>query len=201
MNKEKIARLERILERELSIEEVTRLQRIQETMGISDNDGLWDVITALEYQRNFYDVLPEKIAQATTDIFKELVVATEREVALVQGRLAESVVNQAKKLSLTIHIQTWVMWGIFALTLLLLYGGLLLWAGYSIGSGHTQPPLLLLKMPVGIVIGAQSFLCGIFFVILAAKDFSEGNTRWHKRILMSVGCLLSGGWVFSLTLL
>lgn len=188
MNKEKIIRLERILERNLSAQEVERLQRIQDVMGISDNDGLWDVITALEYQRNFYDVLPEKIAQATADIFKELSVAAEKEVALAHGRLAEGVVEQAKKLSLKVHAQTWLLWGALALGLLLLYGSLLLWAGYSIGSGQAQPPaLLLLKMPVGLVIGVLGFVCGIALGVLAARDFAEAEKGWWKKGITAFG--------------
>lgn len=199
MNREKIIRLERILERNLSAQEVERLQRIQDVLGISDNDGLWDVITALEYQRNFYDVLPEKIAQATADIFKELSVAAEKEGVLTHGRLAESVVEQAKKLSLKAHVQTWLMWGALALVLLLLYGSLLLWAGYSIGSGQAQPPALVLKMPVGLVLGALSFVCGIALGILAARDFAEGKVGWRKQFFMALGCLLPGGWALCLT--
>lgn len=187
MNKEKIIRLERILERNLSAQEVERLQRIQDVMDISDNDGLWDVITALEYQRNFYNVLPEKIAQATADIFKELSVAAEKEVALAHGRLAEGVAEQARKLSLKVHVQTWLLWGALALVLLLLYGSLLLWAGYSIGSGQAQPPVLVLKMPVGLVLGALSFVCGIALDVLAARDFARAEKGWWKKGITAFG--------------
>ena len=61
MDATKFERLERLLDRELSDGEKERLRRIQDTLGIKDNDGMWDVIIALEYQRKYYDELPEKI--------------------------------------------------------------------------------------------------------------------------------------------
>lgn len=200
MDAEKFARIERLLDRELSDEERVRLRRIQDTLGIKNNDGMWDVIIALEYQRNYYDKLPKKISLAAAEIFNELSEAAEKEVAKAQGRLAESVVEQAEKLSLKTHVRTWLLWGSLALVLLLLYGALLLWAGYNIGSGQTQPPAMLLKMPVGIVIGVLCFASGIFLGVLAAKDFAEDNAAWRKHLFAALGCLLPGGWIISFAL-
>lgn len=200
MNAEKFNRLERLLERALSDEERERLRRIQDAVGIKDDDGMWDIIIALEYQRNYYDELPEKISLAAAEIIKGLSQAAEKEVALAQGRLAESVAEQAKKLPLQTHVCTWLLWGALMLFMLLLYGSLLLWAGYSVGSGQTQPPAMLLKMPVGIIIGALCFCSGIFCGILAARDYSEDNAKWRKRLLVALGCLLPGGAIISATL-
>lgn len=198
MDTEKFDRLERLLDRALFDEEKARLCRIQDILGIKDNDGMWDVLIALEYQRNYYDELPKKISQAAAEIFKGLSQAAEKEVALAQGRLAESVVEQAKNLSLKTYVHTWVIWGTIALVLLLLFGGLLLWAGYSIGSGQIQPPALLLRMPVGIIVGGLSFGWGLFGGALAAKHFAEGSTIWRKYLFASLCCIVAGGWIFSL---
>ncbi|WP_291447886.1 hypothetical protein [Desulfovibrio sp.] len=200
METQKIAHFETLLGRELTVEEKDRLRRIKDTLQIADNDALWDVIIALEYQRKYYDELPEKISSAAAEILNGLSQAAEKEIALAQGRLAESVVEQAKKMSLKMHVQSWIQWGVFALLLLMLYGSLLLWAGYSIGSGQTHHPAMLLRMPVGVLIGALCFGCGIWGSILAAKDFSEGKVVWRKRLLMAFCCLLPGAWMFSLAL-
>ena len=224
MDAEKFERFERLLGRELSDEEKERLRRIKDILGIKNNDGFWDVIIALEYHRKYYDELPEKISQAAAEILQNISQAAEKEVALAQGRLAESVVKQAEKLSEKSHIHTLFLWGALALFLVLLYGSLLMWAGHTIGSGQTsllsmpvtledsanghgfaalrvgQPPALLLKMPVGIVLGALCFGGGIFLGVLAAKDFADGNTKWRKLLLAALGCLLPGGWIFSVTL-
>lgn len=200
MDANKLDRLGQLLERELSDEEKERLRRIQDVLGIESNDGLWDVIIAMEYQRNYYDELPKKISGAATEIFQKLSLAAENEVALAQSRLAESVVEQAKKLSLKTHVHTWLLWGIFVLILLLFYGSLLLWAGYAIGSGQTHPPALLLHMPVGIIIGALCFCCGIFSGALAARNFAEGDARWRQGMLTACGFLLPGGGIVGLAL-
>ena len=199
MDAEQMTRLERLLDRELSGEEKERLRRIKDTLGIADNDGIWEIIIALEYQRNYYDELPEKISQAAAEILKGISQAAEKEVALAQGKLAESVVKQAEKLSVKSHIHTLLLWGALALFLVLLYGSLLLWAGYSLGTGQTHPPLLLLKMPVGVIMGALCFCAGIFLGVLAAKTFAEGEAAWRKLLLAALGCFLPGGIILSFT--
>ena len=192
MDAEQMTRFERLLERELSGEEKERLRRIKDILCIKDNDGFWDVIIALEYHRKYYDELPEKISHAAVEIFAGLSQAAEKEVALAQGRLAESVVKQAEKLSMKDHAQALMVWGGIAIFLVLLYGSLLLWAGYCIGSGETQPPALLLRLPVGLPLGALCFCCGIFSGVHAAREFSEGNNAWRKPVLAAVAGLLAG---------
>ena len=200
MNTQKIAQLESLLGRPLSVEEKERLRRIKDTLHISDNDALWDILTAMEYQRKYYEELPEKITLAATEIFQELSIAAEKEVALAQSRLAESVVEQAEKLSLKTRIGSWFAWGGLALFLLLLYGALLLWAGYCMGSGQTQPPAMVLHMPVGILLSGLCIAGGFFLGAMAAKSFANGHAGWKKWGLFAVGLLLPGGILFGLTM-
>lgn len=126
--------MEKLLDRELDTEEKERLQRIQDTLQIADNDALWAVISAMEYQRAYYETLPEKISSVTEKILAELSIAAEKEVRFAQSRLAENVVKQVEKLSWKRHIHTWLAWGTAALFLLLLYGSCLMWAGFCLGS-------------------------------------------------------------------
>ena len=60
---------------------------------------MWDVIIALEYQRKYYDELPEKIT-------------------LAQSCLAEAVVEHAKKLSTKMRISALVIMGFGTLAVL-----------------------------------------------------------------------------------
>ena len=113
MEKEIISRMEKLLDRELDTEERERLQRIQDTLQIADNDALWAVISAMEYQRVYYETLPEKIGSVTEKILAELSIAAEREV-----RFAQNVVKQAESLSVKRHVHTWLAWGSAALFLL-----------------------------------------------------------------------------------
>ena len=110
--------MEKLLDRELDTEERERLQRIQDTLQIADNDALWAVISAMEYQRVYYETLPEKIGSVTEKILAELSIAAEREVRFAQSRLAENVVKQAESLSVKRHVHTWLAWGSAALFLL-----------------------------------------------------------------------------------
>ena len=200
MDAEKLSRLERLLERELSSEEKERLRRVQDAFGISDNDALWELITAMEYQRKYYDELPVKISQAATEILSGLSQAAQNEVALAQGKLAESVVKQAERLSLKSHIRTLLMWGTLALVFMLLYGSLLLWLGFQIGSGQTQPPAMLLRMPVGLVLAGIGLFGGILFGTYAARFFSEGKPGWKKNLGIASGIVLVSMLILSTTI-
>ena len=86
MNKEKIGHIEKLLGRELSEEEQERLARIQDILGIADNDALWDILIALEYQRAFYETLPKKISGASGAILAQLSAAADKEIAHAQSR-------------------------------------------------------------------------------------------------------------------
>lgn len=183
MEKEIVVRLEKLLGHKLEAEEKERLQRIKDTLQISDNDALWDILVALEYQRTYYEVLPEKIRKITVDIFREL------SQTAGQGIVME----RTGKLHLKNYGSTLLIGGVVTLGFLLVYGSLLLWAGMCIGP--QLPPLL--RMPVGIIIGALCLCVGIVFGILAARDFSEGNVRWHKHIWTALGFLLPGTWALS----
>lgn len=108
MDKETTAILEKLLERKLENGEKERLQRIQNTLRIGPNEALWAIIAAMEYPRIYYEELPEKICTATSRIFEDIADASEKEVALAQSRLAESVVKQAESLSRKYHIHTWM---------------------------------------------------------------------------------------------
>ena len=200
MNTEKIVRLEKLLDRKLSDAEIERLRRIKSTLEIADNDALWDILIAMEYQRTFYETLPEKIAGASADIFRELTSSAEKEVALAQSRLAEGVVEQAKQLATRIDHASWFGLGMLMLAVLLLHGGLLLWAGYCIGSGQTQPPAFLLQMPVGVIAGSLCVAGGVLFGAAAAREYSEGHVGWQKRMLTALACLLSGVGVLILSI-
>ena len=99
MDPEKISRFENLLGRALRPEEKERLERIQNCLGIRSSDALWDIITALEYQRTYYEDMPAKIRESTADILKDFSSAAEKKVTDAHSRLAEHVVQQAQALS------------------------------------------------------------------------------------------------------
>lgn len=175
MDAEKISGLENLLGRALRPEEKDRLERIQSCLGIRNSDAIWDIITALEYQRSYYEEIPKKIRETTADIFKDLSGVAEKEVAAAQTRLSEYVVKRAQELSLKIHVRDWFIWGSFALFLHLVYGSLLLWAGYGMAAGLMKIPPVL-QMPVGLVLAILCLCIGVFLGALAAKNYADENT-------------------------
>ena len=102
------------------------------------------------------------------------------ETAAAQARLTESVVEQAERLSGKIHYATLVPLGIAALICLLVFGSLMLWAGFCIGSGHSLPPAALLNMPSGILSGGLSFVAGIYLFVITARLFIDEDDAWKK---------------------
>jgi hypothetical protein len=200
MNTERITRLEKLLNRELSNEEKERLRRIQDTLQISAEDALWDVLTAMDYQRTYYEELPQKIATASTDILRGLSDAAEVEARRAQGRLAESVAELAQKLAVRINTATLLLMGLTALVSLLAYGSLMLWAGFRTGSGQAHDPVWIMRMPSGVLMGGLLLGGGLFLGVHAAGEFADGGGKWKKRMLAALSMLVSGGVLASLAL-
>ena len=84
MEGEAFVRLEKLLGRELEQSEKERLQRIQDVLKIGPNDALWSIIAALEYQRAYYEELPQKIRTATEEILAEWSEAARKNAAAPQ---------------------------------------------------------------------------------------------------------------------
>lgn len=200
MSMDAISRIEASRGQKLSEEEAARLRGVGEALNLRDDDAVWSLLAALEYQRVFYEALPDKIAGASSEILQGIAKAAEKESAAAQARLTESVVEQAKRLSAKIQYATLLPTAIAALVCLLLYGSLLMWAGYSIGSGQTQPPALLLHMPSGWLIGGLCLVTGLFCGVVTAGNFAASETGWGKSLLMALGFLLAGAVIVSFSL-
>ena len=90
---------------------------MREELRCSDEDAIWKLVAVLEYQKTFYLDLPEIITIKAEKLCMDIGKAAEKEVALAQGKLVESVVEQAKNLNLKSKLSTLVLIGLFALTL------------------------------------------------------------------------------------
>ncbi|MDR2574247.1 MAG: hypothetical protein LBC94_07930 [Desulfovibrio sp.] len=200
MSADAIARIEKLRGQKLSAEEAARLREIGDTLGLHADDAVWDILAAMEYQRVFYQGLPEKIAGASTEILRSIAVAAEKETAAAQVRLADCVVEQAKKLSVKINYASLLPMGLTALVCLLAFGSLLLWAGFCIGSGRAHPVVLWLHMPSGPLMGGLCLMGGILLGVRAAKNFAEGEKGWRKTMLAALAMLVAGGTLLGLAL-
>ena len=72
-----------------------------------------------------------------------------------------------------------------------------MWAGYSIGSGQTQPPVLLMRMPVGVLMGILCMGGSVIEGIHAAKAFGEGNGIWRNHARAATALRVPGAWSVS----
>ena len=151
----------------------------------------------MEYQKFYYEELPAKIAAASTEVLQGFSEAAEAEARRAQSMLAESVAEQARKLSLRINIETLLPLGVLTLVCLLGYGSLLLWAGFCLGSGQVQSMALILRMPSGILIGALCLVGSLFLGVRAGREFAEEGKGWRKKALVALTMLVVGGVVVS----
>lgn len=197
MEGEAFVRLEKLLGRELEPSEKERLQRIQDVLKIGPNDALWSIIAALEYQRSYYEELPQKIRTATDEILAEWSETARKNATAPQKAKLKKVGEQTNVISLKKLMQPWFVWALLTLCLLLLYGSLSMWAGYCLGSGKTQPPALLMRMPVGVLIGILCMGGCVMEGIRAAKAFADTDSSWRKHALAATALLVPGTWSIS----
>jgi len=198
MSADAITRIEKLRGFKFSEEEATRLHEIGGALNLRDDDAVWSLLAALEYQRTYYEGLPAKIAGASTSILQGITEAAEAEARRAQSTLAESVVEQARKLSLRINMETLLPMGLAALVCQLAYGSLLMWAGFRLGSGQANSPEWLLRVPSGFLMAGLLFAGGLLIVVPAGKAFAEGDKGWLKKTLIAASLLVPGAVILSL---
>ena len=199
MDSEVIARMEKLLDRELAPHEKERLTRIQNILGVRDNDELWSIMTAMEYQRAYYEELPEKIKGVATEVVKQIATVTDQDVTGAKSRLAESIAEHAKNLAFQLHRNTLVQWSVVGVAALLLYGGLMQWSGFCLGSGHIKPLPVILRLPLGLPIAALSFGASIAVGWQAINEAACDDKRWVKRLAVSIAFFVPALSVFIMT--
>ena len=176
--------------RELSEAEAARLLEAGSRLNLREDDALWPLLAAMEYQRIYYEALPEKIAEASRAIMEGMAAAAEKETAAAQARLTDSVVQEAQSLASKIQYGKLVPMWLLALICLLAYGSLMLWAGFRIDTGRDVPLAALLHMPSGwLISGLMCLITGGFFFVLSGKTFLADGCGWKKKALTAL-CFL-----------
>ncbi|WP_165175254.1 hypothetical protein [Desulfovibrio sp. ZJ369] len=178
--------------RKLSETETARLREVGNSLNLREDDALWPLLAAMEYQRVYYEALPEKIAAASKTIMDGMAAAAEKETAAAQARLTDSVVQEAQNLASKIQYARLAPMGLLALICLLAYGSLMLWAGFRIETGRDIPLAAVLHMPSGWLISGLCLAAGMFCGGVAATEFAEGETGWWKKGIMAFGFTMAG---------
>ena len=178
--------------RKLSEAEAARLREVGNRLNLREDDALWPLLAALEYQRVYYEVLPEKIAKASQTIMDGMAAAAEKETAAAQAKLTDSVVREAQTLASKIQYDRLVPMGLFALICLLAYGSLMLWAGFRIDNGRDIPLAAFLHMPSGWLISGLCLVAGVFCGWETATEFAEGERGWWRKGITTFGFTMVG---------
>lgn len=190
MNAEKVAKLEILLERKLSLQEIKRLSLLQENIGISDNDALWDIIITLEYHRTFCEQIPENILSIYKDVESKVTIKAKETVTAsideAQNDLSQKVLKLAEQLSNKINLGQVVIFGTILILCMVFYGALLIWVGYALGTGQTHPALYILKMPAGFILASLCMPASIFYFYLTASNYSTNNKSWKQGTICLV---------------
>lgn len=192
--------VERLRGQKLTNEEKDMFMRMRDELCCHDEDAIWQIVAVLEYQKIFYLDLPKKIAEKTEKICRELGKAAENEVAIAQGKLVESVVEQAKKLNLKSRLSALVLIGLLALVLFFLICSLMMWAGYRIGTGVSHMPELMFRMPSGLIIGLLLLGCAGVLSYWAAKEYADEKKTLWRPLAGAVVSTLTAGLIFTVSL-
>lgn len=192
MSLDTVIDLGKVCGRELSQAEAARLREIGNKLNLREDDALWPLLAAMEYQRIYYEALPEKIAGASRTIMDGMAAAAEKETAAAQAKLTDSVVKEARYLASKIQYAKLVPMCLFALICLLAYGSLMLWAGFRIDTGRNMPLAAVLHMPVGWLISGLCMAAGVFCGGVAAWEFAEAETGWWKKGITAFGFTVVG---------
>lgn len=193
MSADAITRIEQARGRKFTEAEAARLREIGASLNLRDDDAVWSILAALEYQRTFYEALPEKISGALKAVLQGITAAAEKETAAAQAKLTKSVVEQAQKLSVQINYATLLPMALVALICVLAFGSVTMWAGYSMGAKQSFGVVQLLRMPSGFLMAGLCLAVGVFLAVYAAREFSEGDESWWKRGIVALIMLVVGG--------
>ena len=196
MSMDTVIDLGKVCGRKLSEAEAARLREIGSRLNLREDDALWPLLAALEYQRVYYEALPEKIAKASQTIMDGMAAAAERETAAAQAKLTDSVVKEAEYLASRIQYAKLIPMWLLALICLLAYGSLMLWAGFRIDTGRDIPLAAILHMPSGWLISGLCLVAGVFYAAMAIPSLAEGKkSGWSKCVIalffLIVGCMIT----------
>lgn len=200
MSMDSVIDLGKVCGRELSEAEAARLREAGSRLSLREDDALWPLLAAMEYQRVYYEALPEKIAGASRAIMDGMAAAAEKETAAAQARLTDSVVQEAQNLAAKIQYGKLVPMWLLALICLLAYGSLMLWAGFRIDTGRDMPLAAVLHMPSGWLISGLCLITGGFFFVLSGKIFLADGGGWWKTGMLAMGLIMAGAAIFVLSL-
>lgn len=182
----------------LTPEQEARVREVAVRLQIREDDAVWQLLEAMEYQRIFYEKLPKQIEDTTGNLLKSVKDTAEAQVAQSKAELTKEVVEQARTLAVKLcwsKLLPFILGGIIAI---LIFGAMMLWAGYCVGLGKPVAFEKLFYMPGGALISGIAFLLTCAFTYIAAQKYADEESFW----LPLGGALISAlgmGWVLTMS--
>ena len=153
-----IKHLERMRGSKVTREEYHRLTMMQQALNLQDDDAVWMLFLAMEYQKAYYEQLPKKISETTSELLKRVRETADREAANAQNRLIQSVIEQTEKLTARVHIMPLMPIYLRISLCLMSFGSVTYWAGLCSGLGNVY------YVPAGMVLTGFGITTVIFCV-------------------------------------
>ncbi len=186
--------------RALTETEMERLREISSRLNLRSDDALWPLLAAMEYQRVYYEALPEKISKTSREVMDNITSVAEKVTAASQAKLTESVVEEARYLARSTNYAQIVTMICIGVVGVLFYGSLMFWAGHQIGAKVTMPLPEFMCMPSGWLISGCSALGGLFCLYQALKKVYVEESGWWKYAIVAIVLIFIGVPAFKMTL-
>jgi len=191
-----IKHLERMRGNKVTCEEYHRLTMMQQALNLKDDDAVWMLFLAMEYQKSFYETLPKKISDTTSELLRRVRETADHEAANAQNRLIQSVIEQTEKLTARVHIMPLMPIYLLIILCLMAFGSLTYWAGLCAGLGKPLPLEEVLNIPAGTVLGGMTLTAITFCLGEAFWKIAYDQKGWLLPIVVALGLSGSLSWVF-----
>ena len=171
-------------------EEYHRLTMMQQALNLQDDDAVWMLFLAMEYQKAYYEQLPKKITDTTSELLRRVRETADREAANAQNRLIQSIIEQTEKLTARVHIMPLMPIYLLIILCLMAFGSVTYWAGHCSGLGKPLPLETVLDIPAGMVIGGLGIATIAFCLGISFWKIAYDQKGWLIPMAVSLG--LSG---------
>ncbi|WP_165177648.1 hypothetical protein [Desulfovibrio sp. ZJ369] len=173
-------------------EQEERLRKVAASLQIREDDALWPLLQALEYQRTFYVELPDKIGTMSNTIMDNMRETARKEAEKTQASLTKSVVEEARYLASKIQWGEVVPMIIMGIIAMFAYSAACMWAGFQLGALEVRPLHDILLVPWMPLASLGIIFTGIAASIPAVNDFAHDREYGKLHLALSLIAFIGG---------
>lgn len=188
--------LSKLCGRKVSDEEAARIREVANNLELRDDDAIWQLLAAIEYQKTYYEKIPGRIENASDKLLENIKKSAEKEVEKSQAILAQSVVKHASELSLSMKLEVITPLVLAGIIIQFCYGIVMLWAGIKMATTGFYPLTNMLRLEIWpILMGMIGILGSIFAIIGLYAAFGEkyrcdrkGDYKFLLNYVLAIAC-------------